>query len=136
MENVLAFFYYIQSLHLLSQRLRGSSRNHFPTHSVSYITHFLTGLLDEDTTSPHRFGELRQVHSHSIGKVIHYWPQARKCEDGYQSKGKLEKKEQRSDRATGNPYITWHVSTRETHTLPHLPHEKLLLSSQHVHVLR
>lgn len=107
-EKLLAFFYYIQSLHFLSQRLRGTSRNHLSKHEVPYMTHFLTGLLDADTISPRILGELREVHSHSIGKVTHYWPQARKREDGYESKGKLEKKEQRSDRTTGDTHITQH----------------------------
>lgn len=65
----------------------GSSSNHL---SDPYMTHFLTGLF-EDTLPPHIFEELRGEHSHSIGKVTHYWPQACKCEDGYESKGKLEK---------------------------------------------
>ena len=65
------------------------------------MTHFLTGLFDKETFPPHIFGELRGVYSHSISKVIHYWPQACKRENGYESKGKLEKKELRSDGTTG-----------------------------------
>lgn len=30
------------------------------------------------------------MYSHSIGKLIHHWPQACKREDGYESKGELE----------------------------------------------
>uniref|UniRef100_A0A8P0PCC5 Thiol methyltransferase 1A n=1 Tax=Canis lupus familiaris TaxID=9615 RepID=A0A8P0PCC5_CANLF len=30
--------------------------------------------LERDTLPPHIFGESREVHSQSIGKVIHYWP--------------------------------------------------------------
>lgn len=81
------------------------------------MTYFLTGLFDEDTLPPYIFGELKEVHSQSIGKFTHYRPQARKREDGYESKGKLEKKKLRSDRATGDPCITPESSTvskRET----------------------
>lgn len=75
----------------------GSSSNHL---SDPCMTHFLTGLF-EDTLPPHILEQLRGEHSHSIGKVTHYWPQACKREDGYESKGKLEKKGLRLNKATG-----------------------------------
>lgn len=31
------------------------------------------------------------MYSHSIGELIHHWPQAGKGEDRYESEGKLEK---------------------------------------------
>lgn len=76
------------------------------TTPLTPMTPFLTGLLNEDILPSHSFGELRGAHSHSIGKVTHYWPQARKREDGYESKGKLEKKKLRLDGPAGGPWIT------------------------------
>ena len=69
------------------------------------MTYFLTGLFDEVILPPPHLGEQKEVHSQSIGKFAHHRPQARKSEDGYESKGKLQKKKIRSDRATGVPVI-------------------------------
>ena len=67
------------------------------------MTYFLTGLFDEDILPPPHLWEQKEVHSQSIGKFAHHRPQTCKCEDGYESKGKLQKKKVRSDRATGVP---------------------------------
>ena len=83
---------------------------------------------------PQHLGEQKEVHSQSIGKFAHHRPQTCKRENGYESKGKLQKKKIRSDGATGGPCNTPEnstVSKREPQTLPHLFCEKLFLSSQH-----
>lgn len=88
-------------------------------------------------SSPHSLGELRGAHSHFIGKVTHYWPQARKREDGYESKGKLEKKNEDQMGLLGVPGSpeSSTVSERETQSLPHLLYEKLFLSSQYSSIM-
>ena len=52
---------------------------------------------------PQHLGEQKEVHSQSIGKFAHHRPQTCKREDGYESKGKLQKKKIRSDGAMGVP---------------------------------
>ena len=116
------------SPHFLSQKLRGQLDQPPLKVTVSLWLIFRLHCLKRPCTHI----SSGEAHLHPVGEFTHYWPQACKREDGYESKGKLEKKKLRSDGATRGPCITPESSTvsQGTHrALPHLHHEKSFLSA-------